>query len=115
MPADQWPDPVNRAFKHLNPKVYIPMQGPSELGASGKLASWDRTADLRNISVPTLTIGAQFDTMDPKHMAWMAKQLPKGRYLYCPNGSHLANYDDRQTYMTGLVRFIKEVDAGTFK
>jgi proline iminopeptidase len=111
MPADQWPDPVNRAFKHLNPKIYVPMQGPSELGASGKLLNWDRTADLKNITVPTLTIGAQYDTMDPKQMEWMSKQLPKGRYLYCPNGSHLAMYDDQQTYMTGLVRFIKDVDS----
>ncbi|HEX7586739.1 MAG TPA: proline iminopeptidase-family hydrolase, partial [Anaerolineae bacterium] len=43
MPADEWPDPVNRAFKHINPKIYVPMQGPSELGASGKLLEWDRT------------------------------------------------------------------------
>lgn len=115
MPADQWPDPVNRAFKHMNPKVYIPMQGPSELGASGKLAKWDRTADLKNITVPTLTIGARYDTMDPTHMEWMSKQMPSGHYLYCPNGSHLANYDDQQTYMTGLVRFIKDVDSGAIK
>ena len=115
MPADQWPDPVNRAFKHLNPKVYIPMQGPSELGASGKLAHWDRTADLKNITVPTLTIGAQYDTMDPTHMEWMSKQMPKGHYLYCPNGSHLANYDDQETYMRGVTKFIKDVDSGTIK
>jgi proline iminopeptidase len=115
MPADQWPDPVNRAFKHLNPKVYVPMQGPSELGASGKLVNWDRTADLKNISVSTLTIGAQYDTMDPKHMEWMSKQLPKGHYLYCPNGSHLAIYDDPQTYMAGVIRFIKDVDSGAIK
>ena len=38
MPAEEWPDPVNRAFKHLNPKIYVPMQGPSELGASGTRA-----------------------------------------------------------------------------
>ena len=112
MPADQWPDPVNRAFKHLNPQVYVPMQGPSELGASGKLLQWDRTAELENITVPTLTVGAAYDTMDPKHMEWMSKQMPKGRYLFCPNGSHLAKYDDQQTYMTGLIRFIKDVDGG---
>jgi proline iminopeptidase len=115
MPADQWPDPVNRAFKHLNPKVYVPMQGPSELGASGKLLNWDRTADLKNITVPTLAIGAQYDTMDPKHMEWMSQQMPKGRYLYCPSGSHLATYDDQRTYMTGLARFIKDVDSGAIK
>ena len=92
-----------------------PNAGAERAGRQRQAREWDTHSDLRNISVPTLTIGAQFDTTDPKHMAWMAKQLPKGRYLYCPNGSHLANYDDRQTYMTGLVRFIKEVDAGTFK
>ena len=37
MPADQWPDPVKRAFAKINKKIYIPMQGPSEMGASGKL------------------------------------------------------------------------------
>jgi len=115
MPADQWPEPMNRAIKHVNPKVYIPMQGPSELGASGKMTNWDRTGDLKTIAVPTLTIGAQHDTMDPKHMEWMAKQMPRGRYLYCPNGSHMAIYDDQQTYVTGVVRFIKDVDGGAIK
>jgi proline iminopeptidase len=112
MPAEAWPDPVNRAFKHMNPKVYVPMQGPSELGASGKLLHWDRTADLARITVPTLTIGAQYDTMDPQHMEWMSRQMSRGRYLHCPSGSHLAMYDDQQTYVTGLVRFIKDVDSG---
>jgi proline iminopeptidase len=114
MPADDWPDAINRTFKHINPDVYVPMQGPSELGASGKLANWDRTADLKYIAVPTLTIGARHDTMDPAHMEWMSHQMPKGRYLHCPNGSHLAVYDDQQTYMSGLVKFIKDVDSGTF-
>ena len=112
MPPGQWPDPVNRAFKHMNPKVYIPMQGPSELGASGKLVNWDRTADLGKITVPTLVIGAQYDTMDPKHMEWMAGAFPNGRYLYCPNGSHFAMYDDQQTYFEGIIHFIRDVNAG---
>jgi proline iminopeptidase len=114
MPPDQWPDPVNRAFKHLNPKIYVPMQGPSELGASGKLVNWDRTADLPKIAVPTLTIGAKHDTMDPAHMEMMSTRVQKGRYLFCPNGSHLAMYDDQQTYFDGLVRFIRDVDARRF-
>ena len=46
-PAAQWPEPANRSFKHVNPDIYVPMQGPSELGASGKLTNWDRTADHR--------------------------------------------------------------------
>jgi len=114
MPAADWPDPVNRAFKHLNPAVYVPMQGPSELGASGALADWDRTADLANVHVPTLVIGARYDTMDPEHMEWMAGAVGNGRYLYCPNGSHMAQYDNQDVYFRGLIQFIRDVDAGRF-
>ena len=112
MPPEQWPDPVVRAFSRLNKDIYVPMQGPSEMGASGVLEHWDRSADLKDITVPTLVIGARYDTMDPKHMAWMATQFPHGRYLDCPNGSHLAMYDDQQTYMAGLIAFLRDVDAG---
>ena len=111
MPLEDWPEPVNRVFRHVNADIYIPMQGPSELGASGKLVAWDRTADLHRISVPTLVIGAQYDTMDPKHMEWMAGELPNGKYLYCPNGSHLAMYDDQEVYFDGLIDFIRAVDS----
>jgi proline iminopeptidase len=114
MPADKWPDPVQRMFKHLNAKVYVPMQGPSELGASGRLVNWDSTADLGKIVVPTLVIGARYDTMDPAHMEMMASRVQKGRYLYCPKGSHMAMYDDQQVYVDGVTQFIRDVDAGRF-
>ena len=114
MPLEDWPEPVNRVFRHVNPAIYVPMQGPSELGASGKLERWDRTADLHKISSPTLVIGAQYDTMDPKHMEWMAGEFPNGKYLLCPNGSHLAMYDDQEIYFEGLIEFIHDVDSGSF-
>jgi proline iminopeptidase len=110
MPLDAWPDPVERTFKHLNAVVYIPMQGPSELGASGKLAQWDRTARLGEIRVPGLTIGARYDTMDPAHMQAMARAMPHGRYLDCPDGSHMAMYDDQQRYFGGLIGFLNDVN-----
>jgi proline iminopeptidase len=114
MPAAQWPDPVNRAFAHINRAIYVPMQGPSELGASGKLVDWDRTSDLGKITVPTLVIGARHDTMDPAHMEMMAREVKHGRYLLCPNGSHMAMYDDQQVYFDGVIRFVKDVDGGRF-
>jgi len=113
MPVDHWPDPVNRAFAHINQAIYVPMQGPSELGLRGKLIDWDRTGDLHQIAVPTLSIGARYDTMDPKHMEWIASAVQQGRYLNCPNGSHMAMYDDQTTYFDGLVQFMRDVDAGS--
>ena len=111
MPVEEWPAPVVEAFAHINHDIYVPMQGPSELGVSGVLATWDRSGDLGRITVPTLVIGAEHDTMDPVHLRWMADQLPSGSYLHCPEGSHLAMWDDKATYDAGLVAWLDSLDA----
>lgn len=111
MPADAWPEPLQRSLAHTNRKIYVPMQGPSELGMTvdAKLAQWDRVADLHRIEIPTLVIGARYDTMDPAHMEMMAGLLPRGRYLHCPQGSHLPIYDDQQNYFAGLIDFLRNL------
>ena len=117
LPLEEWPKSVELAFQHLNPKIYLYMQGPSEFSMAGNatLKNWDVSDRLKTINTPTLVIGATHDTMDPKHMEWMANELPNGRFLLCPNGSHLAQYDDQKVYFKGLISFIKDVDDGTFK
>jgi proline iminopeptidase len=113
MPSQDWPDPAQRGLAHINQAIYVSMQGPSELGISAEasLAHWDRTADLASIDVPALVIGAAHDTMDPAHMRMMAGALPRGRYLHCPDGSHMAMYDDQQTYFAGLIDFLQSLPA----
>jgi proline iminopeptidase len=106
----EWPDPVQRSMKHVNPVIYTMMQGPSEFGISGRLAHWDRKADLKNITVPTLMIGAKYDTMDPKAMEEQSRMVKNGSYLYCPNGSHLAMWDDQKVYMSGIIDWIRKTD-----
>jgi proline iminopeptidase len=108
----QWPDALNRGFGRLNRQLYVSMQGPSEFGASGLLERWDRKADLPKLTMPTLVIGATHDTMDPEHMRWVSTQLPRGRFLLCPDGSHMAMWDDQQVYLRGLSTFLLDVDAG---
>ena len=106
-PADQWPEPVARAGEKVNRRFYVTMQGTSEMGASGRLANWDRFADLKRINVPTLVISGKYDTMDPDHMAAMVKQLPRGE-LATTNGSHMALYDDQPTYFAKLTAFLQK-------
>ena len=114
MPAAEWPDPLLRSLNKLNRKVYVPLQGPSELGTSGKLVKWDRSADLPRITVPTLAVGARYDTMEPAQMQRIASGVKKGRYLFCPKGSHFDLYDDQSVYMSGVIQFIRDVDSGHF-
>ncbi len=112
MPLEEWPDPVNRAFANINLDMYVTMQGPSEFGVVGnaKLKNWDRKADLKQLHVPTLTIGGKYDTMDPEAMKLMSEEVGNGTYLYCPEGSHMSMYDDQKVYFEGLIQFIKAND-----
>jgi proline iminopeptidase len=111
----EWPEPAMRSLNKINPQIYVSMQGPSEFGISGKLEKWDVSDELKNISVPTLVIGAQYDTMDPNYMKWMSTQVQNGSYLYCPNGSHMCMWDDQKNFFPGLIKFIQGVDEGKTK
>jgi proline iminopeptidase len=115
MPLDKWPESINRAFNHLNPNIYIYMQGYSEFGVTGKatLKGWDVSQRLKEIKTPTLMIGAKYDTMDPKYMEWMSKEVQNGDFL-STNGSHCSQYDDQQNYFNGLIKFIKDVNDKKF-
>lgn len=108
LPTKNWPEPVQRSFAKMNQSLYVTMQGPSEFGISGKLEKWNRQPDLKNINVPTLVIGSRYDTMNPKHMKEMSKSVKNGTYLFCPNGSHMAMYDDQEVYFKGLISFLKK-------
>ncbi|MDF2157486.1 proline iminopeptidase-family hydrolase [Algoriphagus sp. CAU 1675] len=115
-PLEEWPEAFNRAMKHMNPGVYVYMQGFSEFGITpgASLKGWDVKSQLPTISVPTLVVGSQYDTMDPEHMKWMASQVQNGRYLHCPEGAHLVQYDDQEHFFPGLIQFVKDVDMGNF-
>ena len=106
--VQDWPEPVNRSMGKINSSLYITMQGPSELGLSGKLTNWDVSKELPNLTVPTLVIGAKYDTMNPEYMKWMSTQVKNGTYLYCDKGSHMSMYDDQETYFNGLIKFLKK-------
>lgn len=109
-----WPEPVTRSFGHLNQTVYEYMQGPSEFVPGGILKGWSVWDQLKNLTVPTLMVGAKYDTMNPEEMKEMSTLVQNGRYLFCPNGSHLAMWDDQKVFMPGVIDFIKDVDTGDF-
>ena len=115
-PPNEWPEEINRMMSQVNPNVYVFMQGYSEFGitSGASLKGWNIKNQLKNIAVPTLVVGATHDTMDPKHMEWMSKQVANGRFLLCPNGSHLSQYDDPEHFFPGVIQFIKDVESGSF-
>ncbi len=104
-----WPEPVSRAFRHVNDKIYNLMQGKSEFLVTGNLKNWERWDRLHEIKVRTLTIGSRYDEMDPADMKKMAGLMPNAAYAYCPDGSHLCMWDDQTVYFEHLQRFLRTV------
>jgi len=104
-----WPEPVSRCFRHVNDKIYNLMQGKSEFLVTGNLKNWERWDHLHEIKVKTVTIGAQYDEMDPEDMKKMAGLMPNASYAFCPNGSHLCMWDDQEVYFKQLLSFLRAV------
>jgi proline iminopeptidase len=112
--TDPWPEPVARAFKHLNNDVYNTMQGPNEFVVTGNFKEWNRWNDLQKIVVPTLLIVGRNDTMSVEDIQKMGTLIPNSRVVICENGSHICMYDDQQKYFNELLKFIKDVETSRF-
>jgi proline iminopeptidase len=109
-----FPDPVQRALKHVNEQIYVSMQGPNEFIFEGVLEGWSAWDRLPNLNMPTLVIGSRYDTMNPNDMEEMSRIIPHSRYLFCPNGSHMSMYDDQAIYIGGVLAFLSDVHTGKF-
>jgi proline iminopeptidase len=109
---DPWPDPVARAFRHFNEKVYNTMQGPNEFVITGNFKDWDRWKDLPSIHAPTLVISGRYDEMNPDDMKREGRLIPNSRVVLCEKGSHLCMWDDQEAYFRGLLGWIRDVEVG---
>ena len=102
-----WPEPVVRAFRVANLQVYNHMQGKSEFVVTGTFKDWERWDDLHRITVKTLVLGGEYDTMAPDDLRRMAELMPHAKAAICPNGSHLAMWDDQANYFAFLMDFLQ--------
>eukprot|EP00128_Syssomonas_multiformis_P018133 Colp12_sorted_trinity150504_noHs@6883 len=109
IPFESWPEPLTRSYAHLNIDLCSNMEGGSEFLAKNKLQHWDRSISIKDIAVPTLFIGARYDTMDPTNLEWMSKQIQggKGQFFMC-EGSHCSLYDDQERYMKCVRDFLAQ-------
>jgi proline iminopeptidase len=101
---------VETSFAKLNYPLYDLMQGPSEFKVGGRLIDWDITDRLKEISAPTLMVGATHDTMDPEAMKRQSEWVQNGQSLTCEKGAHLCMWDDREVFMSGVASFIAGVE-----
>jgi len=105
-PVPEWPAKIMATFQTPNLSMYSPACGGNPTTVRGYLEGWDRSKELKSIKIPTLTVGAKYDTMDPEHMKWMSTEVQHGSYVFCPNAGHFAHLDDYEIWTKGVIDFI---------
>lgn len=110
-----YPDWLDRCFAGLaaNPEVYNTMNGPSEFHVIGPLKDFDISAELGNITMPTLLFCGEFDEVTPATMEVAHRGIHGSRLVVMPGCSHMSQAE-RPDLALGLVRgWLYGVEAAT--
>jgi pimeloyl-ACP methyl ester carboxylesterase len=81
MRPNQIPLSAVRSLAGMNRHVYETMWGPSEFFAVGNLNSWDATARLHEIAVPTLITSGRYDEATPAQMQVLSDGIAGSRWV----------------------------------
>jgi len=68
--------------------------GPSEFFATGSLKEFDRSAELKDIKVPTLFTAGRYDKPTPETTEWYASQVPGASVVIFENSSHMTMLEE---------------------
>ena len=84
------------------------MQGPSEMGASGRLVNWDRFSGPQAHRHPDAGDLGQDTTrwIRPIWRRW--RSSCRSGELAATNGGHMDMYDDQPTYFAKLIAFLRK-------
>lgn len=102
---DPLPDDVLEILTAEN-QVYEVMWGKNELAITGNLKSWERTAELSQISLPTLVISGEFDESTPLINRTMHEKLKRSQWVLIEECSHLPMLENPVAYLRHLKDFI---------
>ncbi|MDH5288878.1 MAG: proline iminopeptidase-family hydrolase [Acidimicrobiia bacterium] len=104
----EWPEPMLRTIANLEGnQSYEVMQGPNELVITGNLRTWDRTADLTRIDVPTLVTCGRHDEMGPPCAGALVEAIPAAELAVFEHSSHTAQLEEPEAYLATVAAFLR--------
>lgn len=109
---DPWPACVTRAFEKLAlyPEVYTTMNGPSEFHVIGTLKTWDITARLPEITVPTLLLSGRYDEATPLMVETIHRSIPGSEWVLFEKSSHMPHVEETERYVQVLDTFFRQIE-----
>lgn len=95
------PNALKRNFEHTN-RVDSKYTKPTQ---------WDFSSRLPDVKVPTLLLGSKHDFIPIEDYKKMHSLIPKSEVYICPNGSHMAMWDDPGHYFATLRTFLIDIQS----
>jgi proline-specific peptidase len=104
---DPWPPALVASAANLDGNaVYLTMNGPTEFDVIGPLRTWDRTADLGRIDVPTLITVGRYDEIPPSCAETMRAGIPDARVVVLEHSGHVSHLEEPETYLAAVRDFL---------
>ncbi len=110
---DPWPDCLMRSLEKMGRQVYEHMWGPSEFTMTGILKDYDRTAQLKDIIVPTLFTCGRYDEATPSSTALYHDQLPGSEMVILEDASHEHHIEKTEIYLKIVRDFLSRVERNS--
>jgi proline iminopeptidase len=108
---DPWPECLTRTFEKLGHAVYEYMWGPSEFTVTGLLKDYDRTARLKEISIPTLFTCGRYDEATPDTTTYYHTMLPGSEIAVLEGASHEHHIERPEQYMQIVRSFLHRAES----
>jgi proline iminopeptidase len=105
-----WSPDLDSMMTQLNPVPYVYMQGPSEFTITGTLKSYNQTAALKDIDVPTLFMSGQYDEAVPSRVEQFQKMTPGAKLEIIPNAAHMTMQDQPDAVLRVLRDWFRHVE-----
>lgn len=107
--------PVQAEFDSLlastNQDIYNYMLGPGVSTATGTLKTYNATARLKDVKVPTLYTVGEFDLVGPEIVRGYATRTPGARYELLPDAGHMTMWDNPEALVRVIRNFLKAADS----
>lgn len=91
-------------------QVYQYMWGPSEFSSTGTLKTFDATAWLREVRVPTLFIAGEFDEATPESTRKFSRLVPGAEFVMIPGSGHVTTRDNPDALRSEIRSFLARVE-----
>jgi len=86
------------------------MWGPSEFTSTGTLKTFDATAWLRDVRVPTLFIAGEFDEATPASTRTFSRLVPGAEFVMIPGSGHMTVRDNPGALDAAIRGFLANVE-----